>query len=322
MSPGFTRDVWNPAKNGRIYLSTSGGFLNHQQHCGASLYITHPHNAWIFNGNPSKLPSMCILWSPPMGHLMIPWTNRPRFFDGQIGQTWDDLEMLLLLSLRITWNNELVGWLSHRIEKHMRKLNFNYGTPKSLSKNEPSLNATQLSSDVLLGLPSRFNLPSFMKQSNLDVILGSWHYFKASNAAWKMMKPSLIGSWHCSLSPNLRNLDILGGSWAKNHRNASLLMQPTVGHGVSTASVLKSVIRTHWKPMRKNIRQYGSSTQVGLSIFKLLKTNHNLIRQTHGPINQPAKSILMIGFWCLHLQCGIDHPESVPKICWNTKGPK
>lgn len=80
---------------------------------------------------------------------------------------------------------------------------------KVLGKNEASLTATQLSSDVLLGLPSRFNLTSFMKQSNLDVALGSWHYFKASNAGWKMMKPSLIGSWHCSLSLNLWNLDIL-----------------------------------------------------------------------------------------------------------------
>lgn len=72
------------------------------------------------NGNPSKLPCMCIVWYPQMGHLMIPWTNRPRFFDGQIGQTWDDLEMLFLLSLRITWNNELVGWLSHRTEKYVK----------------------------------------------------------------------------------------------------------------------------------------------------------------------------------------------------------
>ena len=161
-------------------------------------YITHPHNARIFNGNPSKLPCMCIVWYPQMGHLMIPWTNRPRFFDGQIGQTWDDLEMLLLLSLRITWNNELVGWLSHWIEKYMRKLNFNYGTPKSLSKNEPSLNATQLSSDVWLFRRDSTSHPLWNKATLMwFLVLDTTSKLQMLHERWWNLHWLVLDTAHC-----------------------------------------------------------------------------------------------------------------------------
>ena len=139
-------------------------------------------------------------------------------------------------------------------KKTMCKLNLAYGTQKVWSKHEKSLEATQLSSEVLLGFRSKFNLPSFMKQFNWFLVLDTTSKLQMLDEKWRNL---MIGFWHCSLSPNLWNLDILGGSWAmKNHSNASFLMKPTVGHGVSTAKVLNSVIRTHWKPMRRNICQW------------------------------------------------------------------